>query len=398
MGMTGATMSGGIVVALAAVLWLAYLVPTWLRRRDYLHAERNAVRLQQTLRVLAETSEVPEEVRLEATAREVSRQQKVLKRAQADADAAVRARAAVAARDAARFAAEAGVHRAPAEAVATPQADFGAVMTGATADRAALQTGSQDAPTGPVEPVAAGASGALPRHEAAATRAHRERTFRHAVRRTRLLTTVVILAALIGICFGAHDLITRGSWLLVAGSTALLVCAFLVLRRLAKQVAMRRSLARAQHAVQTSDPELYDHAKHTDTGFDATQVQFAAAPAWSPRPLPKPLYQSPGSRAATAMASIDAAVALRQAAARADLEERATRLAAERVPTLPVERKLDRPAERPAAVAETRQASVAERPAAVSAPPSRFARMGVVGAMEGDALDLDAALRRRRAV
>ncbi len=38
-------MGGGVVLAIAAALWLLYLVPTWLRRREYLATERNAVRL-----------------------------------------------------------------------------------------------------------------------------------------------------------------------------------------------------------------------------------------------------------------------------------------------------------------------------------------------------------------
>ena len=29
-------MGGGVIVAIAAALWLAYLVPVWLRRREYL--------------------------------------------------------------------------------------------------------------------------------------------------------------------------------------------------------------------------------------------------------------------------------------------------------------------------------------------------------------------------
>ena len=56
----------GIMLALAAGLWLVYLVPTWLRRNEYLATERNALRLQQTLRVLAETAEMPEPLRAEA--------------------------------------------------------------------------------------------------------------------------------------------------------------------------------------------------------------------------------------------------------------------------------------------------------------------------------------------
>ncbi|GAA2090436.1 hypothetical protein GCM10009840_31850 [Pseudolysinimonas kribbensis] len=67
-----------IMLALAAGLWFLYLVPTWLRRREYLATERTATRLQQTLRVMAETAEVPEPVRVEATVREAAKQERVL--------------------------------------------------------------------------------------------------------------------------------------------------------------------------------------------------------------------------------------------------------------------------------------------------------------------------------
>ncbi|MEP6480849.1 MAG: hypothetical protein ABJA94_02450 [Rhodoglobus sp.] len=56
MELTG--LGGGVMLAIAAVLWLAYLLPSWFRSREYLATEKNAVRLQQTIRVLAETSEV----------------------------------------------------------------------------------------------------------------------------------------------------------------------------------------------------------------------------------------------------------------------------------------------------------------------------------------------------
>lgn len=58
MGFTGAS---SIVIALAVGLWLCYAVPTWLRRQNELAVERNALRLQQTIRVLAESSETPEQ-------------------------------------------------------------------------------------------------------------------------------------------------------------------------------------------------------------------------------------------------------------------------------------------------------------------------------------------------
>ncbi|MCS5714652.1 hypothetical protein NVV95_08815 [Herbiconiux sp. CPCC 205716] len=88
--MTTDWLSGGFIIALAAVLWLAYLLPSWFRSRQYLATERNAVRLQQTLRILAETAEVPEEVRVEASARSIAEQERILKhRAQQQTLAAV---------------------------------------------------------------------------------------------------------------------------------------------------------------------------------------------------------------------------------------------------------------------------------------------------------------------
>lgn len=80
--MSGGVLGGGVIFVVAALLWAAVLVPTWLRRREFRAAERNAIRLQRTLRVLAETSEVPTEVRVEATAREALAQEKLLRTAQ----------------------------------------------------------------------------------------------------------------------------------------------------------------------------------------------------------------------------------------------------------------------------------------------------------------------------
>ena len=98
--MSGAGTS--VVVLLAAVLWLVYLVPTWFRRREYLSTELNAVRLQQTLRILAETAEVPQAVRVESTAREIAAQQKHLRREFERREAVARAREASMNRAAAR--------------------------------------------------------------------------------------------------------------------------------------------------------------------------------------------------------------------------------------------------------------------------------------------------------
>ncbi|CAO1652966.1 hypothetical protein I6E68_04910 [Salinibacterium sp. NSLL150] len=66
------SIGGGVMIALAAALWLVYLVPNWFKNREYLATERNAVRLQQTIRILAQTSEIPDEVRAEAVARQAA--------------------------------------------------------------------------------------------------------------------------------------------------------------------------------------------------------------------------------------------------------------------------------------------------------------------------------------
>lgn len=72
--------STALLLAIAAILWIAYLVPVWVKRSEYLATERNATRLGQTLRVLAETAETSPELRAELTAREVWRKSRVAER------------------------------------------------------------------------------------------------------------------------------------------------------------------------------------------------------------------------------------------------------------------------------------------------------------------------------
>lgn len=75
--METAGLSTAIMLAVAALLWFVYFLPTWIRRREYLETERTAVRLQRTVRVMAEAAEAPEELRLEASAREAARQDRI---------------------------------------------------------------------------------------------------------------------------------------------------------------------------------------------------------------------------------------------------------------------------------------------------------------------------------
>lgn len=86
--MDGPVLSGGVIVVVAVLLWVLYFVPSWRGRHQYYAAERNAVRLNQALRVLAETSETPDEVRLELTTRTAHAQQRLARRLQAQKESA----------------------------------------------------------------------------------------------------------------------------------------------------------------------------------------------------------------------------------------------------------------------------------------------------------------------
>lgn len=270
---------GGLVVVAAAVLWLVYLIPTWLRRREYLATERNAVRLQQTLRVLAETSELPEEVRLETNARTFAEQQRMLRQAEA---------------------------------------------------RAVLPAGARAIPA--------------PRRRA---------------RRVRATTSLILLISLAVAAYGASLGVSAGTWYPLATAAIVAAGCVAMLVRLAR-ISRRRAQAPVVAAPPAPAPnELYDDADHADER--PARLERTSAP-WTPQPLPKPLYLSRGTIAASAMASVDAAAALRRAAAAADLERRVAELA----PPVP------------------------------QLQPSRFARMGIVAADDAVAIDLDEALRRRR--
>ncbi|HWV48025.1 MAG TPA: hypothetical protein VN035_01105, partial [Microbacterium sp.] len=86
--MDGPVLSGGVIVLVAVLLWMLYLLPSWRGRYQYNASERNAVRLNQALRILAETSETPGEVHLELNARTALAQQKLAKRVQSEKEAA----------------------------------------------------------------------------------------------------------------------------------------------------------------------------------------------------------------------------------------------------------------------------------------------------------------------
>jgi len=304
--MTGGLLSGGIVLAIAALLWVIYLVPTWIRRSQYLATERNVVRLQQTMRILAETSEVPEEVRVEVTAREVAEKQRILRKVQAEA-----------------------LERARAEVIAQ-----------VGRDRVVLSEAARVA---------------------------------RARRRTRMTTTIVMLGALIGAVLGGWRLAALGEGALLIASMTVAGLCIALLTRMAKVAARDRVVTPVAPAVPVAT-----------TPFEPVVLEDEepVAQTWTPRPLPKPLYQSQGSAAADAMAQADAYAELRRAALAQVMAQRA----AELVPDVP----------------RLEPRRVDPMPAASQAPSEpetgdRFAAMGIVDDPGVAIRDVSELMRRRRA-
>lgn len=81
----------------ASVLWLVYLVPALRRNREFNATEKNAIRIQQALRTLAQSTETPDEIVTELSNREaiirqrererIDREREIALRAQVRADA-----------------------------------------------------------------------------------------------------------------------------------------------------------------------------------------------------------------------------------------------------------------------------------------------------------------------
>ena len=308
--MSNEALGGGVMVAVAAVLWVAYLMPTWSRRKQYQATERNAVRLQQTLRILAETAEVPQQVRLEATARTVAEQQRILARNEQS-------------------------ERDEAQAVADAARDV---------RRAAAAVAAANAPRLPESPM---------------------KKLRR-LRRFRGLVSLILLVGFVLAVSGVAPAIA-GSFTALIGGGVVMVAAFSILGRLA-------TVARSARIVRVEAPvELPVLIGQTFEPVQLEETPVRAA-TWTPQPVPRALHLSRGSIAQTAMASVEAANQLRKAAAEAEVARRAAALAEE----------------------ANRAVTPIARPAA--AAPSRFASMGIVGDTEPGMTDLDAVLRRRRAV
>ena len=312
--MGGQVLGGGVIVFVAVALWLVYLLPSWQSRHRFSAAERNAVRLNQALRVLAETAETPREVHLELTARTAHQQQKIARQVQAHKAqtdlAEAKARLEVARLEAARD--RDLVKEQRAAAIELARAERAAALEVAKAERAAALEKTRAEQAAAVERARAERAAAVARPELRRARARR---------RFRLATTVFgglgLAAAAAGgiqIAFGAAPV------LLVVGGVSV-VLALVVLQRLSR-VAARATARPVASVVAHAAVEVQD--------FGATAP--APRPTWTPRELPRPLVASAGSRAA---ATVDEQLA-REALRAAAREQVARDIAAAQAPT-PIE-------------------------------------------------------------
>lgn len=360
---------GGIVLLVAAVLWLVYLMPSWAARRQYLATERNAIRLQQTLRILAQTAELPDEVRIEMNAKSLAQAQRVARSEEAKRTAIVRAHEAARQREITRRLAE-----------QAPVLERASAVPALTAMR-------------------------MRRSRLGAT----------------LFGTLGIVVALVVFVAAPSLWLVGVAGLVAAGGSAAVLAQLHQVATARKQ----RLAAGEAGATRASRPST----AWTDPAPPLSTEQPAAPAAdrsWTPNHVPKPLYvERPSAPAASPESSAELAARLKErvAAAKAEAEAEATAIrAGESDPSLARVSRMrpeledaaaslsahdqGRLAERlglrapaaPAAGASAAAAPAADEPAAPAGPPSKWAGMGVLDDDAYQQADLDAIMRRRRAV
>ncbi|KQR43986.1 hypothetical protein ASF82_10515 [Frigoribacterium sp. Leaf164] len=348
---------GGVVLALVAVLWLVYLVPTWHRRQEYLATERNAVRLQQTLRILAQTAELPEEVRIEANARSVADAQRILRQEEGKREALRRA------------------HEAARQRALTRELAAAAPVLRAADHDPAL----------------------------AARR----------LRRSRLVSTLVLVASGLAVVVGVASF--ASAWLLAVAGLVFGAGSVAVLSQLA---AVSRARARRQRVVAPAG-EAQPLRDFSD-GFTSAPAEDAApaSRSWTPVAVPAPLYLRRGRQrpaaAPAAPAAASPAAELRSESERSvralrdaqRAQHDALREAARAEGALSAARATDTGSAAAARAERARRAVADARAAEAAAPspaptptaPSRFARMGIIDDLGESTFRVDEALQRRRAV
>ena len=296
--MGGQVLGGGVIVAVAVLLWIVYLLPTWQSRMRYDAAERNAVRLNQALRVLAETSETPEEIRVELSARDARAQQKLVRQLRAEDDR-LRAEQDRLEIERKRLEVQAEVDRTREEAAIDIERRRRELVLESERRRREIAAARLDPEV-------------LRLRQARARRA------------VRLVATALLVSGLVLGGVGGWIALAGGAgWWLAAG-VAVVFASVQTLRRMAAvgRRSNRRVIAQEEAPV-----------------VDAAPVRRAEPVllnpedrGWTPRSLPTPLTSVSGSRAAVVRAGLDAREALRAAAREEALRAQAARIAPEPEP------------------------------------------------------------------
>lgn len=279
--MGGQILGGGAIVLVVVALWLVYLLPTWQARMRYSAAERNAVRLNQALRVLAETSETPDEVRVELSRREIAKQHRLVKRLEAEDD---RLR---------------------------EEYDRAEVERRRTENEAKLERSRQDAEAARITRAIEAEEQRL---KVAAIKADPRALQAAARRRGRLSATVTLLIGVATVLFGIWQLVVSAQWIWLAVGAAVGIAGLVALHRMSVVASRARRTVAVAAPVEDrreSDPSVLLNPE--DRG-------------WTPRPLPTPLTATAGSRASSEVEAArvrdDLRQAAREEAARARIIER----------------------------------------------------------------------------
>ena len=80
-----------LTVIVAGVLWLVYLAPALRRNREYNATEKNAIRIQQALRTIAQSTDTPDEIVTELSNRDALIRQRERERIEREREIAMRA-------------------------------------------------------------------------------------------------------------------------------------------------------------------------------------------------------------------------------------------------------------------------------------------------------------------
>ncbi len=390
-------LGGGVIVGIAALLWAAYFLPLWVRRRQFAATEQNAIRIQRTLRVLAETTEVPHEVRVEATARHAAAQERILRSEQAKQEAQRNHKIS-------RAEAEATLARRQAEAAAAEAERVAQMKSSRLAREAQVEAkkmAQQQKSTARNEKIVA-------RRKEAATAGAVARARKARARRVRASVSLILLAGVITFVAGIVGAIAGGSIVaLIVGS--IVVAVSLVALKL---VAPQRQVA---HRVAPAVVHAFEMDEASAVAEEQVQDEDRS---WTPRELPKPLYLTRQAPIQRSQSSEDAQERLLRAAALSEEVRRAAERAAQ-IPNISTRRAsadsvgsagedavgsaiagtfFDMEPTVPTRASRPRQ-QAPQRASGTNVPDaSRLRSMGVVEDAEQGLTNLDDVLRRRRNV